>query len=294
MTRNAGSGVADLVRRARDPRGPIREQHAAFALLVERFEQMAFTCALQGCDDTESARDACQDAFVTAWRMLPSLREPAAFGGWLKRLVRTRCARVRRRRTATASVLQVIARACEPACDAADVVGRREMASLVRSAVMRLPRAQREAVILFYFLGEPLHVAARVLGITVGHAGKHVYEARLRLRRELPRSLTQPLLARAPVFSFARLVRAGVLDDLAGEYRFDQRPGRTVLVRREGDILAGYAGGQRHVLTSKDAGTLVPVEYDGEARFRRDRRGRVSHFVYYEFGRRLGTARRIS
>jgi len=133
-----------------------------------------------------------------------------------------------------------------------------------------------------------------VLGITVGHAGKQVYEARLRLRRELPRSLTQPLLARAPVFSFARLVRAGVLDDLAGEYRFDQRPGRTVLVRREGDILAGYAGGQRHVLTSKDAGTLVPVEYDGEARFRRDRRGRVSHFVYYEFGRRLGTARRIS
>jgi hypothetical protein len=38
---------------------------------------------------------------------------------------------------------------------------------------------------------------------------------------------------------------------------------------------------------------LTPTEFDGEGRFRRDRRGRVSHFVYYEFGRRFGVARKV-
>ena len=71
MTRIAESQVADLVRRARDSRASIREQHAAFAMLVERFEEMAFMTALGACEDVESARDACQEAFLLAWREAP-------------------------------------------------------------------------------------------------------------------------------------------------------------------------------------------------------------------------------
>jgi hypothetical protein len=97
----------------------------------------------------------------------------------------------------------------------------------------------------------------------------------------------------APTASFARRVRAGMLDDLVGEYRFDERPGHRVVVRREGDVLASYAGGQRNVLTSRGPDTFAPTEFDGEARVRRGRGGRVSHFIYYESGRRLGVARKL-
>jgi hypothetical protein len=62
---------------------------------------------------------------------------------------------------------------------------------------------------------------------------------------------------------------------------------------REGDLLIGEAGGQRNVLASVAEGSLLTGEYDGEGRFRRDRRGRVTHFVYYEFGKRLGIARKV-
>src|SRR5262245_66115365 len=65
---------------------------------------MALATALHSCDEPELARDACQEAFLGAWRRLPALREPAAFGGWLKRLVHTQCARIRRRRSASAKV----------------------------------------------------------------------------------------------------------------------------------------------------------------------------------------------
>ena len=158
---------------------------------------------------------------------------------------------------------------------------------------MNLPPAEREAIILFHLLGEPLRAVAHALGVTVASAGKRVYDARLRLRRNLPRAITESFLIGAPSRSFARRIRGGMFDELVGEYRFDERPDHRVVVRREGDCLVSYAGGQRNVLTSQRPDTFVPTEYDGEARLRRSPNGRVSHFIYYEFGRRLGVARKL-
>ena len=277
--------VEDLVRRARSPRVSIRDQHAAFSMLVDRFEPMAIAVALRASDDAELARDACQEAFLLAWRTLPRLHEPAAFGGWLKRLVRTQCSRTRRRHRPDGE-------APERSVDPAELVSRREVSRKLKRAVDELPPEERKAITLFYFLGEPLRVVARELDVTVGSAGRTVFDARLQLRRRLPRGVAERFLARRPTTAFARRVQAGLFDDLVGEYRFDARPDHVVRIRREGALLVSYAGGQRNVLASRKTDALVTTEFDGEGRFRRDARGRVSHFVYYEFGQRLGVARK--
>jgi RNA polymerase sigma-70 factor (ECF subfamily) len=288
--------VADLVRLARDDRAPVRVQHAAFATLVERFQDMALMTALEVDGDVESSRDACQEAFLAAWRKLPRLREPAAFGAWLKRLVRTQCARMRRRRGASAELaagLRIGEEIGPDMSDVADLASRRETDGLIQRAVLTLPPDERQAVVLFYFLGEPLRVIADVLGTSVGTAGKRVFAARLRLRRLLPRSVTSTFRAAEPTASFSRAVRCGLYDEFVGEYRFPSRPRHRVRVTREGEVLLSCSGGQRNVLASCRPDTLMASEFDGEARFRRDRRGRISHFVYYEFGRRLGVAHRV-
>lgn len=295
MTDGRRIRVADLVRSARDARAPIAAQHAAFTRLVERFGEMAFATALRGSDDIEAARDACQEAFLVAWRMLPRLREPEAFGGWLKRLVRTQCARERRRPGVPALVERMRGRAEAPApvCDPAELASRLDTVRWIRRAVGGLPAREREAVTRFYLLGEPLRGVARALDVSVGQAGKVVFTARLRLRRSLPRNVAEAHLLAAPTPAFVRRVQAGVFDEFVGEYCFATRPQPTVVLKREGDVLVSYAGGQRNVLASRTPDTLAPTEFDGEGRFRRDRRGRISHFVYYEFGRRLGVARRV-
>ena len=295
MTRNARHNLADLVRRARNPRAPLHEQHAAFTVLVERFEEMAFATALHSCADIEAARDACQEAFLVAWRLLPKLREPAAFGGWLKRLVRTQCARARRRRSAWAEVPlgphgHEVA---DSACDPAELAIRHDELQWIRDVVSQLPAREREAVTHFYFLGESLRTVARVLGVNLGTAGKCVYTARLRLRRRLPRSIVERFLAITPTPAFVRRVQAGVFDEFVGEYRFAKRPQHRVFLKRERDGLVSYAGGQRNVLASRKAGTLAPTEFDGEGRFQRNRHGHISHFIYYEFGRRIGVAQKV-
>jgi RNA polymerase sigma factor (sigma-70 family) len=289
------SRVACLVCKARDQNAALSQQHAAFTKLVEQFEQMAFATALGASSDADRARDACQEAFLSAWRRLPRLREPAAFGGWLKRLVLTQCARDRRRAASVVQRMPIddIAGAADANADPAALLSRRESESLIKSAVDKLPTAERRAVMLFYFLGEPLRTIARALGITVEHAGKLVYSARLRLRRTLPRSITEQFLVVTPQRSLTRYVQAGVFNEFLGEYRFPNRPNHAVIIRSEGNELASYARGQRNILASRRADSLMAIEFDGEARFQRCSRGHVTGFIYYEFGRRLGVARKV-
>jgi hypothetical protein len=114
------------------------------------------------------------------------------------------------------------------------------------------------------------------------------------MRRGLPPSVRGDFVRLTPAKAFVERVRRGLLDEYIGEYRFDRRPAHTVSIIREGDSLISISGGQRHVLVSGAEHSLVTSHYDGEGRFRRDRRGKVTHFVYYEFGRRLGIARKTS
>jgi RNA polymerase sigma-70 factor (ECF subfamily) len=80
----AGQAAEDgeLVRTARggDP--------AAFTRLYERYGRRV------GRDEVE---DLVQDVFLTAWRRLDDLRDPAAFGGWIAMIARNRATDFHRR-----------------------------------------------------------------------------------------------------------------------------------------------------------------------------------------------------
>src|SRR5688572_8975422 len=70
---------------------------AAYEALVVRFQDAAVAYAYARLGDFHLAEDAAQEAFVQAYRDLPALREPAAFAGWLRRIVGSRCGRLTRR-----------------------------------------------------------------------------------------------------------------------------------------------------------------------------------------------------
>ncbi len=82
--------------------GPKREH--AFGQLMERFRGMVYSCALGFLGDEMQADDAVQETFLTAWRQIASLREPAAFPGWLRRIVLWQCHYYRRARTTSVDI----------------------------------------------------------------------------------------------------------------------------------------------------------------------------------------------
>src|SRR5262245_39175231 len=69
-----------LVRAARDG------DSSAFARLYERYGRVVHGLLLARVSrrmSRDDADDLVQDVFLTAWRRLDSLRDPAAFGGWI-------------------------------------------------------------------------------------------------------------------------------------------------------------------------------------------------------------------
>lgn len=269
--------VAVLVERARN-------DDAAFAELVARFEEAAFGWALRHLRDPEEARDACQDAFITAWMKLRYLREGAAFGGWLRRLVATQCNRRLRK-----SRIEISAEQEQQDAHYA----RREKQRLIANALSHLSESEHRIVVMFYFLGRTIDEIARILDIPRGTVGKRLYSARLAIRKSLPATVREEFMRLRPSPQFLRQVQEGLFDEYAGEYRFDKRPELEGRIAREDDHLVSYGGGQRSVLASIGEDALITAAYDGEGRFERDRAGRVVQFVYYEFGARLGVACKV-
>ena len=277
--------TARLVLTARDPTASLGERHAAFTLLVQQSQHIVFALALSCLRDVEDAKDVSQNAFATAWHRLRQLRDPAVFEAWLKSIVVREGDRLGRRAVAPEAVARDAAAESE--------VQSADYQDLIAAALEDLPEHERNVTVLFYFLGYSQPQIARLLHLKPGTVGKRLHTARLRMRRRLPQWVRTDFVRQLPSVEFVARVRQGLLDEYIGEYRFDRRPDDIVIIAREGDSLVGTAGGQRHVLMSTGGHSLLTRHYDGEGRFRRDRRGRVTSFVYYEFGRRLGIARKL-
>ena len=72
--------VEELVRAA------AKGRTEAFEELVRLHEKKVYALTLRMCGNPEDARDTAQEAFLSAWRGLPSFRGEAGFSTWLYRL----------------------------------------------------------------------------------------------------------------------------------------------------------------------------------------------------------------
>lgn len=187
--------VADLVRAAR------RGDPAAFTALIRQFQDMAVGYAWSLLGDFHLAEDAAQDAFIQVLGELDSLREPAAFGGWLRRIVHKYCDRRTRKSTLPTIPLEgVVAQVTADVTQttALDAMERTETAAVVRRAIAALPDAQREAVTLFYIGERSQAQVAAFLDITEGTVRKRLHDARKALKETMIDMVDKTLNSDAP------------------------------------------------------------------------------------------------
>jgi RNA polymerase sigma-70 factor (ECF subfamily) len=152
----------------------------AFALLVERYERPVRAVALDVLGDYHSAADVSQDAFLKAYDRLAGLRKPEAFGPWLMRITR-RCALDSARREPKETQLEAeIAAVTEGPNGQFDENTRRLLA-----AVIRLPKAEKQVVMLRYFGDNSVKDVARIVERSVGTVTKQLSRAHKRLRNLL-------------------------------------------------------------------------------------------------------------
>ena len=153
---------------------------ADFATLVKRHQRAVHAAALDILGDYHWAQDAAQDAFVMAHQNLPALTRPAAFGPWLLKITR-RCALKIARQRPRHLPLQVAA--AGPAVNPNGRLDQKNQQLL--AAVTRLPKAQRQVIMLRYFSHNSVKDVAAITGRSVGTVTKQLSRAHKRLRSRL-------------------------------------------------------------------------------------------------------------
>ena len=180
---------------------------AAYDDIVLRFQDMAVGYASALLGDFHLAEDAAQEAFVGAWTELPRLNEPAAFPGWLKRIVFMRCNRVRRKRQPVAiehaAAESLVTESQEAAgslvtADPGEELESRDEKTRVMGAIGRLPDEERMAVVLFYISTYSHQEVGSFLGLSASTVNNRLRSARKRLRKEMLKMAERALPGQAP------------------------------------------------------------------------------------------------
>jgi len=153
----------------------------AFAGLIDRFWNSAVSWAYAYLGDLDHAQDAAQEAFISAYCQLGTLREARAFPSWLRRLVITQAMRTVRDRTQATQALDDETVTSETD-DPAHVVETTTWRSGVREAVRALPDHERSVTELFYLDGYSQQEIAEALALPLTTVKKRLQYARERLR----------------------------------------------------------------------------------------------------------------
>jgi RNA polymerase sigma-70 factor (ECF subfamily) len=175
-----GETDARLVRRARDG------DRSAFESLVRRYLKTAYAVALAELADPRDAEDAVQDSLITALERLDDCRDPAAFAGWLRRIVRNRARSVRRReRVRETDSLESVGGTAASWHDPARDLDRSELRHRLETALVSLTDVQRRVVLMHDLEGYRHREIAVDLDIPEGTVRSHLFFARRALREQL-------------------------------------------------------------------------------------------------------------
>jgi RNA polymerase sigma factor (sigma-70 family) len=290
--------VKNLVLAATDSEASLAQQHEAYSRLVASFQDMVFGCAYAVLGDFQLAEDIAQEAFITAWQKLHQLRQPEAFPGWLRRIVLTECNRFTRRKRLRITTLDDVANSPSLLESPQKLVEKNEFRSAMHATIKRLPENDRIVIALFYLKEHSQHEVSAFLEVPLTTVAKRLYSARARLSILMKEEFKQDVLAHRPSRdrSFAERVAAGIFDEYVGVYRYEQRPEITVEIKREGNRLIAESAGQINELYAQNDSDneLSTKEFDGRGQIVRDGEGRVTHYVYFEFGQEMGIARKIT
>jgi RNA polymerase sigma factor (sigma-70 family) len=168
---------ADLVRAA------LLGAREPFAELVRRHQRTATVLAARVLGSDDLARDAVQEAAVTAMTGLGRLRSADRFGPWFCGIALNVSRRwLRQLRAETPDAGRDRARDGAGPDELAELA---DLAARVRAAVAGLADGQREAVLLFYLQGLSHREVAAELGVSVGAVKSRLHQARAALAPRL-------------------------------------------------------------------------------------------------------------
>ena len=154
----------------------------AYGQVVRHLQNAAIGYAYSRLGDFHLAEDVSQEAFLDAHANLDQLRDPAAFPGWIRRILATRCARLRHRSEVTTVDLDWGLEVADPAPSPEERALAVESTDRTARALESLSSQHRDVVALFYYGGMAQRDIAAFLDIPVHTVKNRLFTARKQLK----------------------------------------------------------------------------------------------------------------
>lgn len=160
---------------------------AAFSRLAGRHLRATFTAAFSLLRNREEAEDAVQEAMVKAFHHLPSLRDPAKVGAWLRQIARQEALGRLRRLSRLRHFLERFREEPELRSPAQPTPARRRVyhAQLFERCIAVLPSKAKNVVLLHYIEGLSCEEIAERTGTAAGTIKSHLFKARNKMQQRL-------------------------------------------------------------------------------------------------------------
>ena len=163
----------------------------AYASLVEKYQEQIHALAWQKIGDFHIAQEITQDAFITAYQKLNSLKNPQRFAGWLYVITTNMCNMWhRKKKPQPESLEQTDPMELEELyyseyVSQAREEDRREMQrSLVKKLLNKLKESDRTVLTLHYLAGLSCEEIGEFLGVSTNTVKSRLHRARNRLKGE--------------------------------------------------------------------------------------------------------------
>jgi RNA polymerase sigma factor (sigma-70 family) len=186
----------------------------AFSQIVARYQVLICSLAYSRLGHLGQSEDVAQETFITAWKHLRLLREPAKLRAWLCGIVRNRAYKsLERESREPAHQADTLATVDESPADEAlpseQTINREEAAILWRS-LEKIPELYREPLILFYREHESIESVAKELELSEDAVKKRLSRGRKLLQEEVLTFVENTLRQTAPKPAFSRAVLAAL------------------------------------------------------------------------------------
>lgn len=181
----------------------------AFNALIAVYQSPVYNLAYRIMGEADSAADAAQEAFISAYKNLKYYRG-GSFKAWLLRIVTNACydelRRRKRRPAASLEALTVVEQGPDAETEASLVshdespeafTERRELARQLQSCIDGLPEDMRSVVVMSDIMGMEYAEIAASTGAALGTVKSRLSRARARMRECLRNSPNWELLPAA-------------------------------------------------------------------------------------------------
>ncbi|MEJ2560472.1 MAG: sigma-70 family RNA polymerase sigma factor [Anaerolineae bacterium] len=161
----------------------------AFNRLVMAYQGMAYNVAYRIVGDADAAADACQEAFISAFKAIKKFRG-GSFKSWILRIVTNACydhLRYRGRRPAdsleeVAENPQYSPKLVSNHEHPEEYALRQELNEVIQSGIETLPADQRVVLVLSDVQGFSYQEIADITGVSLGTVKSRLSRARAKLR----------------------------------------------------------------------------------------------------------------